>query len=86
MYYLENSEDEKVLYQKILNLHILLKCANFTVYRFKKSKKVVIESLLFKVSIWLGPITMVTVHNVTMVMYTCHFRCVDPVLLIHKSN
>ena len=51
----------------------------------------------FKVIIWLGQvltfgwiITMVTVHNdalVTMVMlYIYPFRCVDPVLLIHKST
>ena len=41
----------------------------------------------FKVFIWLGPITMVTVYNVIMVMlYAYHFRCVDPVLLILKST
>ena len=43
----------------------------------------------FRVFIWLGPITMVTVDNTTMVtmtmLYTYHFRCVDPVLLINKS-
>ena len=50
----------------------------------------VIDLMLFKdfeVFIWLGPITMVTVYNVTMVMlYTYHFRCVDPVFFIHKST
>ena len=58
------------------------------------------DSVLFedlKVIIWLGQtltfgciITMVTVHNVstvTMVMlYIYPFRCVGPVLLIHKST
>ena len=34
----------------------------------------------------LGPITTITEYNVAMVMlYTYHFRCVDPVVLIHKS-
>ena len=50
----------------------------------------VIDSVSFKdlqVFIWLGPITMVTVYNVTMVMlYTYHFRCGDPVIMIHKST
>ena len=37
----------------------------------------------FKVFIWLGPITMVTVYNVIMVMlYTHYFRCEDPVLFM----
>ena len=50
----------------------------------------VIDSVLFKdfeVSIWLDPIAMVTVCNVTMVMlFTYHFRCVYPILLILKST
>ena len=41
----------------------------------------------FQVFIWLVPITMVTVYYVTMVMlYAYYFRCVYPVLLIHKST
>ena len=40
--------------------------------------------------IWLGPITMVTVYNVIMVtmikLYTYHFQCLGPVLLILKST
>ena len=47
----------------------------------------VIDSVLFKdfkVFIWLGPIAMVTVYNVTIInmvmLYTYHFRCLDPVL------
>ena len=44
----------------------------------------------FEVFLWLGPITIVTVYNVTMVtmdmLYTYHFQCVDHVLLIHKST
>ena len=41
----------------------------------------------FKVFILLGPITMVTVYNVTMVMlHTYHFRCADLVPLILKST
>ena len=60
----------------------------------------VFDSLLFenfKVIVWLDQtltfgwvITMVTVHDVTMVttvmLYMYSFRCVDPVLLIHKST
>ena len=44
----------------------------------------IIDSVLikcFKVFIWLDPITMVTVCNVTIVMlYDYHFRCVDHVI------
>ena len=40
-----------------------------------------------KVFIRLCPIAMVTVYNNTIVMlYTYHFRCVDPILLIHIST
>ena len=50
----------------------------------------VIDSVSFKdlqVFIWLGPITMVTAYNVTMVMlYTYHFQCVETVLFILKST
>ena len=49
----------------------------------------IIELVLFKtfeVFIWLCPINMITVYNVTMVMlYIYYFRCVDPVLLILES-
>ena len=39
----------------------------------------------FKVFIWLGSITMVTMYNVTIVMlHAYHFGCVDPILLILK--
>ena len=42
-----------------------------------KSNEKLIDLVLFKdfgVFIWLGPITMVTVYNVTMVLlYTYHF-------------
>ena len=60
-------------------------------YTFRVSyAMMVIDSVFFKdleVFIWLGPITMVTIYNVTMVMlYTYHFRCVNPVLLIIKST
>ena len=59
-----------------------------------------VDSMLFEdfqVIIWLGQnltfgsvITMITVHNVAMVtmvmLYIYPFRCVDHVLLIHKST
>ena len=41
----------------------------------------------FEDFIWLRPITMVKVYNVTIViLYTYHYQCVDPVLLIIKST
>ena len=44
----------------------------------------------FEAFIWLAAITMVTVDNIIMVtlvmLYTYHFRCVDPVLWILKST
>ena len=50
----------------------------------------VINSVLFKdfeVYNWLGPITMVTVYNDTMVMlYTYHFRCIVSILLTPNLN
>ena len=59
-------------------------------HRLKKIKKLVFESMLFKdlkVFVWLGPITMmVTVYGYHGNLYNYHFRCVYPVLLIHKST
>ena len=78
----------------------LLKCIMFMCYVYvwcsihiqKKNKKKVIDPVLvedFEVFIWLGTITMVIVYNVTMIIIlffiTYHFRCVDPVFLLHKS-
>ena len=57
-------------------------------HRYKKSNKMVIDSVIFKnfeVFIWLGHITMVIVYNVTIeILYAYHFQCVDLFLLILK--
>ena len=46
------------------------------------SKKMIIDLVLCKDFICLGPPTLVTVYNVTMVtlvmLYTYSFRCADP--------